>query len=617
MLGERGRFIGVLAVLVGGLLVIGVGMNLMNQQYAHLVSEVRSMICEDRNGPHAGIVATVQLPLAYSPSRRSGSDGIRCQFEAVFSAEEALGAALLIPAVTGSMSVEANGQPVLVAEQYVMRNLRFTNVPAFVPLGPDVLRPGTNRFTVTLIAPPGRPIAISPLIFGPRAALDLRYQVRWFTSSVLPTLVVGGATALAMVFGLIWAMRRHQAEFGWLSLFLLLGALVGSVLIPDFGLGRGPYSIWGMLALWEAAAGLMFMRAVAGLPTKGVHLWFAAPPAVLWFLFLANPSVFMPTLVIQGGVAMILSYSLLGQWFLWRAVRSGNLEALFILIGMAFWTLFLIHDGLSAMAVGGNMVFLSRSAMSGLLVMTCALMTLRFLRAMTQLDDTAKTLQGQVAYAEKMLTKSYEELRARREAEAISAERVRLMRDLHDGVGGDLASMLALAGEVPPRGAEIAKHARSALVDMRLIIGSLEDYGGNLTLALAAWRERAVPQLRAAGITLRWKVDRLPRMPWLGSSQVLDILRIVQEAITNAIKHAQAGCLKVAARECDEGVEILLADDGVGISDNRTGNGLRNMASRADRLGGCLSVKRTEQGTAVRLTFPTTPPQEKLDVSMP
>ena len=617
MLGERGPLVGVLAFLAAGLLALGLFTSLINRQHADLTSEVSSMACEDRSGSEAGNVHAVRMPLVYSPNQRTSPDGIRCQFEAVFSQDEARSAALLIPAVTGSISVEANGQPVLVAEQYVMRNLRFTNLPVFVPLGPDVLRPGPNRFTITLTAPPGRPIGVSPVLSGPRDALHLKYQVRWFTSGVLPTLAVGGATALAMVFGLIWAVRRHEAEFGWLSLFLLLGAMVGSVLIPDFGFGRGPYSIWGMLALWEAAAGLMFMRAVAGLPTKRVHLWFAAPPALLWFLFLANPTVFMPNLVIQGGVAMVLGYSFLGQWFLWRAARRGNLEALLILIGMAFWTLFLIHDGLSAMAVGGNMVFLSRSAMSGLLVMTCALMTLRFLRAMTQLDDTAKTLQGQVAYAEKMLTKSYEELRARREAEAISAERVRLMRDLHDGVGGDLASMLALAGEVPPRGAEIAKHARSALVDMRLIIGSLEDYGGNLTLALAAWRERAGPQLRAAGITLRWEVDRLPHMPWLGSSQVLDILRIVQEAITNAIKHAQAGCLKVAARECDEGVEILLADDGVGISDNRTGNGLRNMASRADRLGGCLSVKRTEQGTAVRLTFPTTPPQEKLDVSMP
>lgn len=614
---RRPRLVAAFAFLAAGILAVSLAINLMNRQHADLTSEVGSMRCEDRNGPEVGFVRAVRLPLVNSPTQRKGSVGIQCQFEANFNEEEALEPALLIPAVTGSISIQVNGQQVAVAEQYVMRNLRFTNLPVFVPLAPEVIRSGANQFTITLSAPPGRPIAMSPVLFGPRTALHLKYQVRWFTSGVLPTLVVGGATALAMVFGLIWAVRRHEAEYGWLSLFLLLGAAVGSVLIPDFGLGAGPYSIWNMLGLWEATAGLMFMRAVAGLSTKRVHLWFAVPPAVLWFLFLTNPSVFMPNLVIQAGVAVVLGYTLIGQYFLWRAARHGNLEALFILIGMAFVTLFLAHDALAALAVGGNMVFLSRSAMSGLLLAICALMTIRFLRAMTKLDDTAKTLRGQVAYAEQMLKQSYEELRVRREAQAVASERVRLMRDLHDGVGGDLASMLALAGEVPARGAEIARHARAALVDMRLIIGSLEDYGGNLTIALAAWRERAEPQLRAAGITLRWDVDRLPRLPWLGPSQVLDILRIVQETVTNVIKHAQALRLEVTARECDEGVEIALADDGVGISDSPAGNGLRNMAIRAGHLGGRLSVERAAHGTVVRLTIPTIPPTANPPASVP
>src|SRR3546814_17027857 len=81
----------------------------------------------------------------------------------------------------------------------------------------------------------------------------------------------------------------------------------------------------------------------------------------------------------------------------------------------------------------------------------------------------------------------------------MNRERALLMLDLHDGIGGELASMLALADAPAPRTQEIARHARAALTDMRLIIGSLEDYGGDLSLALVAWRARAEPQLRAAG----------------------------------------------------------------------------------------------------------------------
>src|SRR3546814_16374577 len=107
------------------------------------------------------------------------------------------------------------------------------------------------------------------------------------------------------------------------------------------------------------------------------------------------------------------------------------------------------------------------------------------------------------------------------------------MRDLHDGIGGELASMLALADAPAPRTQEIARHARAALTDMRLIIGSLEDYGGDLSLALVAWREPAEPQLRAAVLRLVWSVDDVPPPATLDPPQVLVVLAHVQEARTH------------------------------------------------------------------------------------
>src|SRR3546814_3575473 len=76
---------------------------------------------------------------------------------------------------------------------------------------------------------------------------------------------------------------------------------------------------------------------------------------------------------------------------------------------------------------------------------------------MRELDITAVALSVRVAEAEAELRATYDELRARREAEAINRERARLMRDLHDGIGGELASMLALADAPAPRTQEIAR----------------------------------------------------------------------------------------------------------------------------------------------------------------
>jgi len=165
--------------------------------------------------------------------------------------------------------------------------------------------------------------------------------------------------------------------------------------------------------------------------------------------------------------------------------------------------------------------------------------------------------------------------------------------------------MLALADDPQPRQGEIALHARAALADMRLIISSLEDYGGDLTLALGSWRERAGPQLRAAGLTLVWEIGDVPSLSWLGPAQTLDVLRIVQEATTNVIKHARAEQVTIATRAAGTGVSLTICDDGQGGVPQAGGNGIRNMRLRASRLNAeLLIVSNPAGGTCVQLTLP-------------
>src|SRR3546814_8031804 len=138
----------------------------------------------------------------------------------------------------------------------------------------------------------------------------------------------------------------------------------------------------------------------------------------------------------------------------------------------------------------------------------------------------------------------------------MNRERALLMLDLHDGMGGERASMLALADAPAPRTQEIARHARAALTDMRLIIGSLEDYGGDLSLALVAWRERAEPQLRAAGLRLVWSVDDVPPLEKFGPAPVLDELRIVQEAVTKVLTNAGAYYVRIETSAAADRIDV-------------------------------------------------------------
>lgn len=567
---------------------------------------IRSAQCHDQmpGGTALSQPHRVHLPFAAAAASDEKRVVTICEFALRLTVDEISDTALFVPSFTDSIAVTLNGQRVAVQNLYFMRNLRFTTIPAFIPLSGEVLRAGENRFRVAVTALPGRTAMLDRIFIGSASTLRAHYHARWFVAAVLPTLVVGGEIALAIVFVLIWGARPRETAYGWLALTLALGAARGSVLIPDFGVRLPDRSVWSMTVPWEMAAAVMFCRALAEAP-RSRWIWLTAlPPLAITLGYSLAPPGQAGPVVLGSSMAMILGYLLMAIWTLGQGVVRGNREALVVLLGMTVLFAFTARDIVSIIRPEPSRVFLARTVFSAFLIAIVTLMTLRFVRAMRELDNRAETLRERVAAAEAELRATYEELRARREAEAVERERGRLMRDLHDGLGGELASVLALADGPKPRAAEIAGHARAALADMRLIISSLEDYGGDLALALGTWRERTEPQLRAAGLSLDWAVRDVPPVAGMGPAQVLDILRIAQEAVTNVIKHAGATRIRVETGFGAEGVVLAICDDGRGGAGKEGGSGTANMQARARRLNAHLVINRQGGETCVQLTLP-------------
>jgi len=255
-----------------------------------------------------------------------------------------------------------------------------------------------------------------------------------------------------------------------------------------------------------------------------------------------------------------------------------------------------------------------------MLVAIGAGLTWRFARALNQVDGFAGRLVTQVREAEEKLKASFAREEERARAAALARERARLMRDLHDGLGGQLVSIVALS-ERGNDSAGIGDAARAALKDLRLVIDSMDDIGGDLMLALGSWRERAMAQLRPHGIALDWQIataQGLPVHPELRPWHVIQIVRILDEALTNAVKHAQARCITVRIETmagndgvgsgcitvADDGKGFELAADGGGSAGSKAARGLRNMQNRAARCGIELGLSSAASGTCVKLQLP-------------
>ncbi|MDP3221681.1 MAG: histidine kinase, partial [Rubrivivax sp.] len=235
------------------------------------------------------------------------------------------------------------------------------------------------------------------------------------------------------------------------------------------------------------------------------------------------------------------------------------------------------------------------------------LLLLRFVQTLNAVELLNIDLEALVQARTAELQSQFERVRELERRQAIADERERLMRDMHDGVGGHLVSVLAMIENDRRRPGELAEVVRQALDDMRLLVDSLEPEDDDLNAVLAMWHDRLAPRLRVAGVVLHWQVDLLPPVPGLSPARVLHVLRILQEGVSNALRHGQARTLTLGAVAADGGVRIALQDDGLGFDAGASfsGRGLKNMRRRAQEVGATLGIESAAgQGALITLWLP-------------
>jgi signal transduction histidine kinase len=198
-----------------------------------------------------------------------------------------------------------------------------------------------------------------------------------------------------------------------------------------------------------------------------------------------------------------------------------------------------------------------------------------------------------------------ESARLSREAGA-AAERERLAREIHDTLAQGFTSIVALAQAVEPeldsdtaaakRHVELIRTtARENLAEARAMVAELTPtalHDGTLAAAIQRQCERLSAE---NGIDATVRVAG--ELPALGMAADVVLLRATQESLANIRKHSQASAVTVALTPVDRGVRLSVADNGIGLADQRAdGFGLRGMRARATQVGGTLTVTPTPGG---------------------
>lgn len=252
------------------------------------------------------------------------------------------------------------------------------------------------------------------------------------------------------------------------------------------------------------------------------------------------------------------------------------------------------------------------------------------------LGDRQRTRRNYLAGLEDRAARLERE-REDRDRLAVAAERARIARELHDVVAHSVSVMVVQAGAArhnltrdPARAseaiAEVEATGRRSLAEMRRLLGVLRVEGGEVALSPQPGLddlEELVAHFADAGLPVRLQRegDGLPHA--LPPGVNLSLYRILQEALTNALKHAAASRVLVRLRCTIDEVTVSVEDDGrgaeAGVMAAAGGHGLVGMRERAALLGGHLALgPRPEGGFSVVLTLPLEPaPRPPSEVGPP
>jgi signal transduction histidine kinase len=240
-----------------------------------------------------------------------------------------------------------------------------------------------------------------------------------------------------------------------------------------------------------------------------------------------------------------------------------------------------------------------------------ALLGENFNRMATELQSLTQDLEARIQAKTQLLELEFSQKQTHLAEIASLEERGRLMRDLHDSVGGHLVALLAVSKQANITPNELASLVQDTLIEFRIAIDSLSPHQHDLITALANLKFRIQPRVLSAGLRLTSQLDDLPDNVSFSQSEIFHVLRIATEAITNALKHA-TGASEIRLNLLWDDVlriaQIEVADNGqlkqmlTDLQGSQRGRGIANMRHRAAQLGASIEfLQQLPQGLRVVL----------------
>ena len=567
-----------------------------------------------------GVTTTQDLQLPYHWDRyNKGLSG-----EAVFDLRFALSDApvdpwsLYLPRLGNAYEIWLNGT--LLQRQGDLLHFNgadYARVPRYVAISPGLLRP-SNLVRVHIRADVGRRGGLSQLVVGPQDEVYPAYA-RDYLWRGTGSLVV---SAFSLVVGLmalsLWATQTDFTHPGQprrdpLYLFAGLAELLRTLAVSDTFIENPPllWPWWGVLLVVVTGAWscnmTLFCVEVAGwsqhVAVRWLRRWLGLLMAsgvalALWALGWGQPLAL--TFWYAAMAATTLGF---GMVFLWGAIRQALLAHRVVAVALVINLLVSLRD-LYVFRINPtyaqNTLIRYSSVLFGLTL--GYIVIVRFRAASAQVGNLLATLAARVSHKETELAESYRKLEILAREQERTAERTRILRDMHDGVGSHISSAIRQLQSGRARNEELLLTLRDSLDQLKLSIDAINLPPGDVTALLANLRYRLEPRFAASDIELQWGVELLEPVQRMDAQAMRQLQFMVFEALSNVLQHAHASVLRIEAAMTPKGTQLRVVDNGRGFDVTAPlRKGLQSMRERALVIGATLSLQSAPGRTVVEI----------------
>ena len=526
---------------------------------------------------------------------------------------EALG--IYVPKMSLAGSVSVNGQFFGVCERGQLKEVRCLHRPYLFKVPVSMLKMGANELQFEIYANARQSNGLSRVVIGQVETLDSHfYRWRyWLQVDLMAGLswLSGLLGVMALAVGIV---LRKDSVYLWFGLTSLVNAVATASVFMSRPMVDVDVFSWIIFASRFASGHLLILMFVSFFEKLKPRLYWTVLAYVVVSAALIGLSGNNRTLVTVLYLPLLLSVLLMPALMVYWTWQTRQVSHIFATLMMGLITVASSFDWLRFTGESAfTGLYFIPYAYSGTLFMFGGMLLLLLVTALIRSQNQSVELETRVQERTAELNEVHERLLHSEINRTKTQERQHMLQDMHDGFGSQLVIAKMMVEQNQMSQAGLGRLLEESIADLYLLVDTLGNSDNYLPNALVDFRFRTQQRLMGSTVKLHWNLQ-VDHAPEVAPNVVLQILRLVQEALNNALKHAKANNIYLDFT-CDEvasQLTISVADDGVGMGENMLfGRGQTNMMARARAAGGKLSVSNshltlsvTHPGTLVKLVVP-------------